>query len=112
MLTRIRLQAKSIRWRPSLTAILLFVWGFFIIYGTLLPFDLSEPADRVHDRMRQLWEQPWRPSSRTDLVSNVLLFMPWGFLISVWATDRKIHPAAMVTAAISSAAILSGSCAG
>jgi glycopeptide antibiotics resistance protein len=109
MLNRIRFQAARFAWRPNPVAILLAVWGLFIIYGTLLPFDLSEAADSVHERMRRLWEQPWRPSSRTDLISNVLLFMPWGFLISIWANGRGIRALSTLAAALLSAALLSGS---
>jgi VanZ family protein len=109
MFNRIRFQAAMFAWRPNPVAILLAVWGLFIIYGTLLPFDLSEPADSVHERMRRLWEQPWRPSSRTDLISNVLLFMPWGFLISIWANGRGIRALSTLAAALLSAALLSGS---
>jgi glycopeptide antibiotics resistance protein len=109
MFKRIRFQAASLVWRPNPAGVLLVVWGLFIIYGTLLPFDLSEPADSVHERMRRLWEQPWRPSSRTDLFSNVLLFMPWGFLIAMWANGRGIHALTTLFVAIFSAALLSGS---
>ena len=83
MFKRIRFQAALRQWRPNPAAVLLLVWGFFIVYGTLLPFDLSESTEGVHARMRRLWEQPWRPSSRTDLISNVLLFMPWGVFASL-----------------------------
>ncbi len=109
MLTRIRLHAARLIGRPSPAAVLLAVWGLFIIYGTLLPFDLSESADNVHERMRRLWDHPWRPSSRTDLISNVLLFIPWGFLIAIWANGRGIRALTTLCVAILSAALLSGS---
>jgi glycopeptide antibiotics resistance protein len=109
MFTRIRFQAARLVWQTNPAALLLVVWGLFIVYGTLLPFDLSESADSVHERMRRLWEQPWRPSSRTDLISNVLLFMPWGFLIAFWANSRGIHALTTLFVSILSAALFSGS---
>jgi glycopeptide antibiotics resistance protein len=109
MFTRIRFQAARLVWRTNPDALLLVVWGFFIVHGTLLPFDLSLSADSVHERMRRLWEQPWRPSSRTDLISNVLLFIPWGFLIAFWANSRGIHALTTLFVSILSAVLFSGS---
>ena len=76
------------RSRLRLPFVLLVLWGMFILYGTTIPFDLSASSARVAAKLQKVLEQPWQTASRMDIVSNVLLFLPWGFLCSVWLADR------------------------
>ncbi len=89
--------------------VLLVLWGLFIVYGTTLPFDLSESGERVEARLQRLAENPWRIGSRTDVVSNVLLFMPWGFLLAFWRAGRGAGSITVLFLAAVSGALLSGS---
>jgi VanZ family protein len=94
-------------WRPDPAAVLLVLWGLFIVYGTLLPFDLSASGEQAQERLRRLAEHPWRIGSRTDLISNVLLFMPWGFLLAFWRAGRGTSFVAALSLALLSGASLS-----
>jgi len=73
---------------------LLLLWGAFIVYGTTIPFDLVPSADVVADAWARAHKTPWvepgggRPSL-TDAVTNVLLFIPWGFLLGVHLVGRR-----------------------
>jgi VanZ family protein len=62
---------------------LLILWAIFIVYGTMLPFDFSPDAAAASKKFRALGETNVRPVSVPDVVSNVLLFMPLGFLLSL-----------------------------
>ena len=74
---------------PGVDFALLVLWGLFIVYGTTIPFDFSAPSDRVVAKLNQALGHPWQSASRMDVVSNVLLFLPWGFLFSVWLVGRR-----------------------
>jgi glycopeptide antibiotics resistance protein len=67
---------------------LLLLWGLFVVYATLLPFRFSATGEQALERLRSVYEQPWGTVSRADAVSNVLLFIPWGFLLAIWRTER------------------------
>jgi glycopeptide antibiotics resistance protein len=103
--TRRRLAHRE--WRPEPTAVLLALWGLFIIYGTMLPFDFSASGELVQERLRRLAEHPWHFGSWTDLISNVLLFIPWGFLLATWLADRGTHFIAALILALISGALFS-----
>jgi VanZ family protein len=94
-------------WRPDPTAVLLVLWGLFIVYGTMLPFDFSASGEQVREKLGRLAEHPWRVGSRTDVISNVLLFMPWGFLLAIWRAGRKASFVAAVVLAVVTGAALS-----
>ncbi len=56
-----------------------------IYYGSLMPFDLSYDAERVSQSLRWMhahWPLGPRRVSRQDLLVNVLLYMPLGFLLA------------------------------
>ena len=55
----------------------------FATYGSLVPLDFRPLgfAEAV-DRYRAAWQVPIRVESRSDWLSNVLLFVPLGFLIA------------------------------
>jgi glycopeptide antibiotics resistance protein len=66
---------------------LLLLWGFFVLYGTTIPFDLTlDPNFGM--QWRHAHKIPWRNPdggwpSLPDVVSNVLLFIPGGFLLAL-----------------------------
>ena len=64
--------------------ILLVLFGLFIVYGTLLPFDFSAPREQVEVKRHAFFAKTLARASRTDVISNVLLFLPWGGLMAVW----------------------------
>jgi VanZ family protein len=106
---RIRSRLERLGWRPGAAFILLVIWGLLIVYGTALPFDFSANGELVEQRLRRLGEQPWRVGSQSDVISNVLLFLPWGFLLAIWCAGRGTSfPAAVLLAALTGA-LLSGS---
>jgi VanZ family protein len=60
---------------------LLILWTTFIIYGTMIPFRFDLDAAEAARKLRSMGEPFARAVSRTDAVSNVLLFLPLGGLI-------------------------------
>jgi glycopeptide antibiotics resistance protein len=83
------------------------------VYGSLVPFHFrSLPLDEAISRYREALSQPLRIESRSDWVSNILLFIPLGFVfMATLAVDRARQAgwiAALVvlpTCTLSSAAI-------
>ena len=47
-----------------------------IVYGSLYPFDFFFHGD---DPFRALWATRFQLTSRGDILSNVLLYLPFGF---------------------------------
>jgi glycopeptide antibiotics resistance protein len=70
------------RWRVDPTTILLILWGLFILYGTLLPFQFTADVGQVEAKLQLAVAALRRRPSLPDLVSNVLLFLPWGGLFT------------------------------
>ena len=68
--------------------LLLLAWTAFIVYGTMLPFDFRANLDAATARLRDVPDLLGRSSSRSDVVSNVLLFLPWGGLFAFRAKGR------------------------
>jgi VanZ family protein len=98
-------------YQQNLAFILLILWGLFILYGTLLPFDFSASSDLIERRLRQLWERPIRGvgGSWADVYSNVAFFMPWGFLLAIWQEKRGSSWWRALVLAMLTGAYLSGS---
>ena len=48
------------------------------------------PATLIQSRLRRMWERPLRGlgGSWGDVYSNILFFMPWGFLLAIWRAGR------------------------
>ncbi len=109
MFTQIRLWCAYVRWRSNPIVVLLALWGLFIVYGTMLPFQFSANIAHAEVGLRRIWEQRWPTASRADLVSNVLLFMPWGFLLATWRLERGMSFIGTTVLALLSGALLSGS---
>jgi glycopeptide antibiotics resistance protein len=110
VLSLIRSRITQSQWRPNPVLVLLLLWGLFIVYATMLPFDFSASGALIESRLRRLWERPLRGGggSWADVVSNVLLFVPWGLLLAVWLAGCGRRYPAVVTLALLSGALLSG----
>jgi glycopeptide antibiotics resistance protein len=67
---------------------LLILWTTFIIYVTMLPFGFDMDAAEAARKLRAMGGSFGRPISRTDAVSNVLLFVPLGALLSFRVAGR------------------------
>src|SRR5262252_4368128 len=70
-------ERKFLRW--------LFVFYFlFILYGSFIPFRFSDDPEFVRSQFARFFTPPYahgvRRFSLPDVVSNVLLFVPFGFL--------------------------------
>lgn len=84
----------------------------FAAYGSLVPLDFRyvSPGEALA-QIRGIEFVPWRRASRTDFVSNVLLFVPAGFFLAgaVAATSRRLCllaiPVVTVVALVASSAI-------
>jgi len=87
------------------------LWGLFILYATMLPFDFSATGDLIRLRVFRLWERPLRGGGGSwhDIYSNVLLFMPWGFLLAVCRVERASSWLAALALALLTGVGLSGS---
>jgi len=71
------IERRALRW-------LFFFYCLFILYGTFIPFRFNADASFVQERWQQFFAPPFahgiRRFSRLDVISNVLLFVPFGFL--------------------------------
>jgi glycopeptide antibiotics resistance protein len=103
------IRIQTLRFKPSLTVVLLIFWSLFIVYGTTIPFDFSASRDQVVDKFVGLIHHPWYTFSRMDVISNNLLFVPWGALLSFWLANRRVSFAASLIAATLGGAALSAS---
>src|SRR3990172_4664582 len=61
------------------------------IYGSLVPFDFRPLAlEDAVARFREIRYLPLGLASRSDLVANILLFIPLGYLLmAAWCADRR-----------------------
>ncbi len=112
MFHNILMRVSEVSRKPRLVLVLLTLWGLFILYGTLLPFDFSAGSSLIEWRLRRLWERPVRGlgGSWADVWSNILLFVPWGLLLGLWRGARsRTGFLATLALALLSAASLSGS---
>lgn len=87
---------------------LLLLWSLFIIYGTLLPFHFRFDPAAAAAKLRDLGGALRRPTSRADVVSNVLLFVPWGLFYAFRAAGRGRPSGMAMAGAIFGGLILSG----
>ena len=100
--------------RPPLplAATLACVWLAFVVYGTSLPFDFDVSSDSIRRGWQQAQWTLFRDSdgtapSRTDLISNVLLFVPVGVLVYLGLAVPGRWRARAVLAALGTAAAVS-----
>jgi VanZ family protein len=69
----------------------------FAIWGSLFPFNFQPAAlDAVAARFSSAWIADW---SLTDLISNVLLFVPIGLLLTATVANGRPHRIAAAAAA-------------
>src|SRR5262249_43855293 len=70
-------ERKLLRW-------LFFFYCMFILYGSFIPFRFSDDPEFVRSQFVRFFTPPYdhgvRQFSLPDVVSNVLLFIPFGFL--------------------------------
>ena len=93
---------------PRAAAALVCVFALvtiFIVYGSLYPFEFHRPTGAT-DPFRALLGT-WRDwDHRGDLLSNILLYMPFGFL-GTQAVSPRIHAVLRVMLAILAGTVLS-----
>jgi glycopeptide antibiotics resistance protein len=92
--------AAAAQWRTSL-ALAAIAAGAFVIYGSLVPFDFQTVADETTPAGLTL--TPLAHASRTDFLSNVLLFLPFPFFLMGALCAGRGSPA---TRALAAAAVL------
>jgi VanZ family protein len=80
----------------------------FIVYGTTLPFEFSASSDVIQARVRRIWEHPLRGGSWHDVYSNILFFLPWGFLLAIWLAKRGTSYLVAAALALVSGTVFSG----
>jgi VanZ family protein len=80
----------------------------FAVYGSLVPLDCRPLAiGEAIDRYRAAWQVPIRVESRSDWLSNILLFIPLGFLVSGWlAVDRPRRAILAAVLAVPAASVM------
>lgn len=90
---------SSLRAAPLTTQACRLMLGLFVLFaviavaGSIWPFRMSPTSlGEAWDQFRQLDFLRFRPFSRSDLVSNVLLFVPLGFLAAGLATAAGTAP--------------------
>jgi VanZ family protein len=94
--------------RISPVSALLVTWTIFIIYGTILPFRFTLDLEQASAKAGTLAVMLRAPVSRVDLVSNVLLFLPWGFLFAGRLAGRGARPFWAILGATCGGMVLSG----
>jgi VanZ family protein len=109
VINQLRFRAAQWKWRPELALVLLVLWGLFIVYATMLPFDFSASRAQIVKIFARLWRRPLSGGSWDDVWSNVLLFIPWGLLLGVWRAGRGTGYVVTMILALFSGALLSGS---
>jgi VanZ family protein len=71
----------------------LLLWCLFILYGSFIPFRFSLAAETLHRSSSHAILQPFKAGQRAfsipDLVSNMLLFVPFGLLVAAGARDGR-----------------------
>lgn len=66
---------------------LLFAVATLIVYGSLYPFNFK--ADAFDGGvMNALTQLSWQRAGRGDRIANVLLYLPFGFCLFLWAAAR------------------------
>jgi glycopeptide antibiotics resistance protein len=94
------------KWRSDPVPVLLVLWGLFIFYGTLLPFEFSASGELISRKLKGVWERPLS-GSWADVYANVLFFLPWGFLLAIWMARRGAGFIVCVVIAMCTGAFLS-----
>jgi VanZ family protein len=76
-----------------LAQVLLALWCAFILYGSFIPFHLALGPESLWERMSRIQLSPFREGRRAfsilDLASNVLLFVPFGVLVTLGLSPAR-----------------------
>lgn len=71
-----------------------FILVIYIIYGTLIPFDFSFQLEDIVENIKRVDYLPFYTGKRRwfipDVISNILLFIPYGFLLYWWLQHKGI----------------------
>ncbi len=105
---RIEQRILQSKWLSDPVLWLLILWGLFIVYATLLPFNFSASRELVEQRLQRLRTAPLKGGSWADVYGNVLLFVPWGLLLAMALARRGMGFILAVAVAMCTGAFLSG----
>lgn len=87
----------------------LLAWLLFVVYGSLVPLDFNPASIEIGwRRFKQMPMLEIGPESRADWISNIVLYVPVGFLSATWlsrALPRLSMAGVLGLAACSSAAL-------
>jgi glycopeptide antibiotics resistance protein len=91
-------------------AVVTLIYVLFVIYGSLVPLEFQAiPLDQAFEQFSKIFVLPMRVDSHTDVLTNVLLFIPLGYCwLAALRTDRRGAAgrlAAAVLIVVSSAAL-------
>ena len=101
-------------YNPKPAFILWLLFAIFILYGTLIPFDLSFVPENLKANLRETNLTPFFDHgsfvSRMDIISNLLLFMAYGALFYLAFAKRLsmrfwIFPICVISSFILSASV-------
>jgi VanZ family protein len=72
-------------------AVATLIYALFVIYGSLVPLEFQPLAlDEALDRFSEIFVLPLLVDSRTDVLTNVVLFIPLGYCwLAALRTDRR-----------------------
>ena len=72
-------------------AVATLMYALFVIYGSLVPLEFQPvPLDEAVDRLSEIFVLPLLVDSRTDVLTNVVLFIPLGYCwLAALRTDRR-----------------------
>lgn len=72
-----------------------FILVIYIIYGTLIPFDFSFQLEDIVENIKRVDCLPFYMGKKRwsipDVISNILLFIPYGFLLYWWLQHKGIR---------------------
>ena len=92
---RFRQYAAQFQWQQNLAMTLLVLWGLFIVYGTMLPFDFSASGELIQlrgcDGCGSVLYGVWAGRGPMCIAMS-LFFMPWGFLLADLAGRSRVEP--------------------
>ena len=94
----------------KLPIICAIIYGVLLLYASLMPFDFTMDFD-IWYRLHHAWSYwPFNPRARisgSDVVSNLALYMPWGFLIATSFRLRNMGRLMSMSLAILACSLLS-----
>jgi VanZ family protein len=83
----------------SLLPILTLLYVALIVYGSLFPFEGWDAPERA---FLKFLSDPWpQDFSRSDLITNVLVYIPLGLLLAGWILRSLNGPSALILASVS-----------